>query len=146
MYRLGANHQQLPINRANVAVNNYNQDGAMSLGSTNSDINYQSNRDEVVEDSRARRSQTKLTGYVQQAGIDKQKNFFQAGILYRSLSKQEKTNLIRNLTNDLSAVKDKAIKIKMVSHFYKADAEYGSRLSKSLKLNVKDVKKMAMKL
>lgn len=146
MYRLGANHQQIPVNRAKVQVVNYNQDGAMNVGMTNSDVNYQPNRDKVVEDPSARRSRTELSGYVQQAAIKKQQNFAQAGVLYRSLSEQEKTNLIANLSGDLSAVKDKNTQIKMVSHFYKADSDYGMRLIKALSLNAKDVKKQASML
>src|SRR5690606_26549937 len=44
MYRLGANHQHLPINQAKVAVNNNNQDGAMNTGARTGEVNYEPSR------------------------------------------------------------------------------------------------------
>ncbi|GGQ12041.1 hypothetical protein GCM10009411_10990 [Shewanella litoralis] len=146
MYRLGANHQQLPINRTKVDVVNYNQDGAMNYGSTTSNVNYQPSHENVVEDPIARRSQTELKGYVQQAAIKKQQNFEQAGVLYRGFTKQEQTNLISNLAGDLSKVQNKDVKHKMLSHFYKADVDYGTRLTKSVGGDIDLVKQIASKL
>ena len=146
MYRLGANHQQLPINRTRANVVNYNQDGAMNFGQTKSDINYQPNRDRVIEDPKARRSRTPLEGFVQQAAIKNKMDFEQAGILYRSFTKSEKKNLIKNLAGDLGAVKDKTTQQTMLSYFYKADSDYGTRITKAVKGNLKKVKKLAAKL
>ena len=146
MYRLGANHQQLPINRAKVEVVNYNQDGAMNYGNTTSNVNYQPSHENVAENPIARRSNTELKGYVQQAAIKKQQNFAQAGALYRSFSKQERTNLVNNLAGDLGKVKDSKVMHKMLSHFYKADSEYGTRLTKAVNGDMKQVKQLAAKL
>jgi catalase len=146
MYRLGANHQQLPINRAKVDVVNYNQDGAMNYGNTTSNVNYQPSHENVVEDASARRSNTQLNGFVQQAAIKKQQNFEQAGVLYRGFSKQERTNLVNNLAGDLGNVKDSNVKHKMLSYFYKADSEYGTRLTKAVKGDLGRVKQLAAKL
>ncbi len=146
MYRLGANHQQLPINRAKVEVVNYNQDGAMNYGNTQSNVNYQPSQENVAENPIARRSQTQLKGYVQQAAIKKQQNFAQAGVLYRGFSKQERTNLINNLAGDLGKVQNSSVKHKMLSHFYKADSEYGTRLTKAVKGDIKMVKQLAATL
>lgn len=55
------------------------------------------------------------------------------------MSEKDKQHLISNLTADLSAVQNKQIVYKMVSYFYQADADYGQRLMKSLKLEKKDV-------
>lgn len=146
MYRLGANHQQLPVNRTKVDVVNYNQDGAMNYGNTQGNVNYQPSHENVAENPIARRSQTKLKGFVQQAAIKKQQNFAQAGVLYRSFSKQERTNLVSNLAGDLGKVKDSNVKHKMLSHFYKADTEYGTRLTKAVNGDIKMVKQLANKL
>lgn len=143
MYRLGANHQQLPINQPRIKVVNYNQDGAANYGNTSSDINYQPSRDLVSEDSKARHSNTKLTGTVQQASIDKQLNFAQAGELYRSFTKSEQNNLISNLAGDLGAVKDVKIMHKILSFTYKADKDYGTRLTKAVNGDINEVKRIA---
>jgi catalase len=143
LYRLGANHQQLPINQPKVAVFNYNQGGVGNVGNTKSDINYQPNYQEVTEDAKARRSTTALTGNVQQQAIDKQLNFAQAGDVYRAFTEQERSNLIRNLSGDLGAVTNKQTQHKMLSHFYKADAEYGTRLTAAVNGDINKVKALA---
>lgn len=146
LYRLGANHQQLPVNRPKVDVVNYNQNGAGNISNTQSDINYQPNYEGVKEDAAARRSSTPLVGQVQQIAINKQLNFAQAGQLYRDFSESERTNLINNLSGDLSAVNNKKTQHKMLSHFYKADAEYGMRLTEAVNGDIKEVKAMAKML
>jgi catalase len=146
LYRLGANHQQLPINRPKVAVFNYNQDGIGNVGNTKSDVNYQPNYQDVTEDVKARRSATALVGNVQQKAIDKQLNFAQAGDVYRAFTEQERTNLIRNLSGDLGAVTNKETQHKMLSHFYKADTEYGTRLTAAVNGDINKVKALAKNL
>ncbi|WP_428457853.1 catalase [Photobacterium makurazakiensis] len=143
MYRLGANHQQLPINQTKVKVVNYNQDGSGNIGNTRSDINYQPSRDNVAEDSQARHSQTQLNGTVQQASIEKTLNFAQAGDLYRSFNAEQQKNLIANFAGDLSAVKDDSIKHQILSFTYKADKEYGTRLTQAVNGDLKEVKRIA---
>jgi catalase len=146
MYRLGTNHQQLPINRAKVSVNNYNQDGAHNSGHTQSNINYQPSSEHAVEQKSARHSSAALVGTVQQKSIEKTADFVQAGELYRSFDNAEKTNLISNLASDLASVKDKQIKHKMLAHFYQADKEYGMRLTKAVAGELNLVKTIAQSL
>jgi len=146
LYRLGANHQQLPINRPVVAVINYNQGGVGNIGNTKSDINYQPNYEQVKEDPSARHSTPALVGTVQQQAINKQLNFAQAGEVYRGYTEQQRTNLIRNLSGDLSAVINKHTQHKMLSHFYKADAEYGTRLTEAVNGDLEKVKEIAATL
>ncbi|MGF1734908.1 catalase [Photobacterium satsumensis] len=144
MYRLGANHQQLPINQPKQPVTNYNQDGAANHGHTQGDINYQPSRhSSVKEDSKARHSNATLSGQVQQASINKQMNFAQAGELYRSFSEQEKSNLISNFAADLSAVEDASIKNMILSFTYLADTDYGTRLTQAVDGNLNQVKRLA---
>lgn len=146
LYRLGANHQQLPINRPVVPVVNYNQGGVGNVGNTQSDINYQPNYEGVSEDSNARHSTPALVGNVQQQPINKQLNFAQAGDVYRAYTAQQQANLIQNLSGDLGAVKNKETQHKMLSYFYKADTEYGIRLTKAVNGDLEKVKTMAAEL
>ncbi|MPY26772.1 catalase [Shewanella psychropiezotolerans] len=144
MYRLGANHSMLPINRAKVKVINHNQEGAANYANTRSDINYQPSAHlDLAEDKQYKAVNTQLTGYVQQNAITKQDNFSQAGVLYRSLSRQDKTDLITNLAGDLGKVSDINVKTQMLSHFYRADKDFGQRLTKAVDGNLSDVKQSA---
>ncbi|ACA87662.1 catalase [Shewanella woodyi] len=144
LYRLGANLSHLPINQAKVTVANHNQEGAGNYGHTSSDVNYQpSTKLALTDDSRYRAVNTKLSGTVQQAVIKKQDNFTQAGVLYRSLSKQDKSDLITNLSGDLGKVEDSNVKHQMLSYFYQADKEFGQRLTKAVNGDLKEVKRRA---
>ncbi|MBL8151594.1 MAG: catalase, partial [Blastocatellia bacterium] len=144
-YRLGANFQQLPINRPKVAVKSYNQDGSLSLRSQGGDINYQpsTKSGSYADDQKFKASSLKLSGATQQQKISKTSDFKQAGDLYLSFTEQERTNLISNLAGDLSKVKDKQIQLKMVSFFYLANQEYGSRLAKALNISLDEVTRTA---
>ncbi|MCK8046375.1 catalase [Shewanella sp. 1CM18E] len=144
LYRLGANLSQLPINQPKVAVVNHNQEGAANFGHTNSDVNYQpSSQLTLAEDNRYRAVQSPLSGHVQQAVIAKQDNFTQAGKLYRSLSKQDKRDLITNLSADLGKVRDSNVKHQMLSYFYLADKDFGKRLTQAVAGDLSEVKRRA---
>jgi len=146
MYRLGANHQQIPVNRPVVNVNNNNQDGYMNISERDSDVNYEPSRKEPkAATEKARAVQTLLSGHVQQIGV-KEQNFKQAGELYRSYTVKEKDDLIMNLAADLGAVKDSETKHIMLSYFYKADTDYGTRMTKAVNGNLATVKAKAAKL
>lgn len=147
LYRLGANHQQLPINRPLVDVVSNNQDGAMNYGQRTSNVNYEPSRLEPKASlPAARAATTELSGTVQQQMIAKTDNFSQAGDFYRGLSKQAQKNLVRNLAADLSAVRDRNTKHIMLSHFYKADADYGKALTKAVQGELTLVQQLASKL
>jgi len=125
-------------------VNNHNQEGSSNSAQTQSDINYEPSRKlELKEDPEFKAVQTQLTGTVQQKAISNPRNFYQAGVLYRSLSEQDKQDLIMNLAGDLNKVKDVDIKITMVSHFYRADKDYGTRLAKATNTDLQRVMKKA---
>lgn len=144
-YRLGGNFQQLPVNRPAVRVNNFNQDGVLSARETTSDINFHpadgASPLRTVETGRS--TTPVLTGTVMQKAITKTNNFKQAGDLYRSFSEPERTSLILNLSGELKQVKDKTVRLKMISHFYKADADYGTRLARAVGETLEDVKALA---
>jgi len=147
LYRLGANHQQLPINRPLVDVVSNNQDGAANFGNTKSNVNYEPSRIAPKATlAQARAVNTELSGTVQQQIIAKTDNFTQAGEFYRALDKQAQKNLVLNLAGDLAAVKDKTTQYKMLSHFYKADAAYGTALSNAIKADIKQVQQLAAQL
>ena len=146
MYRLGANHQQIPVNHPLVDVNNNNQDGSMNIGMSSSDVNYEPSRKEPKPATeKARAVKTPLMGTVTQQAA-KEQNFKQAGELYRSYTAKEKSDLIMNLAADLGNVKDAETKHIMLSYFYKADADYGIRITQAVKGDLAIVKAKAAQL
>jgi catalase len=137
---------QLPVNRPLAPVNNHNQNGlSNNAKQTNGDVNYQPSRQlALAEDTQFKAVETKLVGSVQQKAISKPRNFYQAGVLYRSMNEQDQSDLIANLAGDLNKVMDKEVKETMVSYFYRADKEYGSRLAEATDTNLTQVKNKAM--
>jgi catalase len=147
MYRLGANYMDLPINRPLVSVTNNNQDGAMNIGDRKGEVNYEpSTLGELAQDPQYKYSQMALSGTTQQEAVHKKMLFAQAGEYYRSLSAQDKADLITALSADLSHVTNEHNQYTMLSYFYKADADYGTRLAHAVHANVEQVQSMAAKL
>jgi catalase len=70
----------------------------------------------------------------------------QAGEYYRSLSEQDKADLVTALSADLGHVRNEANKYQMLAYFYKADPDYGTRLAKATKADVTRVKGAAAQL
>jgi catalase len=140
-HRIGANFQRVPVNAAQAPVNSTNQDGAFSNRGTGSEVNYQpsASQPEFKEAPGQKLSSAPLSGRTQQEGIAKTLNFAQAGETYRSFSEAEKANLIATLSGELSQVKNTEVVKRMVSYFYRADADYGKRLIAALKLNAAEV-------
>ncbi len=146
MYRLGANAMQLPINAPRTAVNNGNQDGAMNIGHTSTGVNYQPSRLMPREEPQAARySELPLSGTTQQAKIEREQNFRQAGDLYRSFSNKERQDLIASFGESLATTDDESKHI-MLSFLYKADPEYGTGVTKVAKGDLTRVKALAAKL
>lgn len=148
-HRIGGNFQQVDVNRPINNVKTYNQDGYMSMRKQEGDINYQpsTNQPEVVDNAKFKYSKSVFPAGTTtvQAKIDKENNFAQAGELYRSFSKKDQDNLIKNLGGALNAVQNKVIVKKMIAHFYQADKTYGERLLKATNLKVSDIQEYIKK-
>lgn len=144
LYRVGANLFQLPVNKPKAMVSNHNQDGAGNGSLTDSDVNYEPSRIlPLKEDDSARAVETALVGTVQQKAISNPRNFYQTGEFYRGLSKQDQKDLIVNLAGDLGKVQDDETKHIILSYFYRADKDYGSKLTKAVNGNLSRVEKLA---
>ncbi|WP_162808232.1 catalase [Vibrio splendidus] len=143
LYRLGANLFQLPVNRPLAPVSSHNQNGLSNNSTlTHGDVNYEPSRKlELAEDTQFKAVETKLVGTVQQRAISNPRNFYQAGVQYRNMSEQDKSDLIANLAGDLNKVMDKDVKEIMVSYFYRADKEYGTHLAEATDTSLSQVKK-----
>ena len=142
-YRIGTNYMELPVNRPRIPVSNNNIDGGMQFVAQQGDVNYEPNNSATlpVEQNEFRYSQYPVSGETQQRKIDPEDNFRQAGEFYRSLSKQEQDNLLKNLAADLGAVTNLETRKAMVSHFYQADQDYGTRLAKLVNVDIASVRR-----
>lgn len=138
-YRLGANYEQLPINRPLNPVHNYERDGFMAQGQDGS-VNYEPNsKGGPVEDQHSQLHGDTLQG---QAGYYRpydQDYYSAAGRLYRIMDSEERARLIETIKNTLGTVTDQEIKILETRQFYRADKDYGQRVAQELGLSLDQI-------
>jgi catalase len=134
-YRLGANYENLPVNRPKCPVHNYQRDGAMRFdGNSGPAVNYEPNSFGGPQaDTAFAEPPLKISGdadrYDQKRGVDD--DYIQPGNLFRLMSADEQKRLIQNITGSLKKV-PKELQEKMVAHFRKADKKYGDGIAKGL--------------
>ena len=134
-HRMGVNYDLLPVNAPKCPVHAYHRDGALRFDNNGgASPNYEPNSfGGPVEDPKYTELPEKLSGdaarYNHRDGND---DYTQAGDLYRLLSADEKSMLIHNLAASLKGVTEERIVRLQISHFSKADAEYGQRVADAL--------------
>ena len=139
-HRIGANVMQLPVNRPLASVVNNNQDGQLDHATKTSDVNYFPAATAAKStDARYRASTYAVDAMVDAKPIAKTNNFAQAGAFYRALSAQDRADLVTNLAGDLNVVTSARTKTIMVSYFYQADQDFGTRLATAVNVPMTDV-------
>lgn len=135
-YRIGINYAQLPVNKPHCSVQTYNRDGHMRFdGNYGGKVNYEPNSFNGPSDcKRYREPPLKISGdadrYDHRLGND---DYQQPGDLYRLMNEDQKNQLIDNLVRSLSSV-PKAIQLRQIEHFKRADIDYGNRVKHGLGL------------
>ena len=140
-YRVGVNYESLPVNAPKCPVHHYHRDGAMRFDANGgATVNYEPNSfGGPKEDPRYQDVPYAIHGdaarYNHREGND---DYGQAGDLYRLMSPAAKTNLIQNIVGSMKTVPERIQKLQ-ISHFSKADAEYGRRVAEGLGLQVEEM-------
>ncbi|MFK2825716.1 catalase KatA [Bacillus sp. B190/17] len=137
-YRVGANHNQLPINRPKAEVNNYQRDGQMRFDNNGGKaVYYEPNSfSGPKEMPSANVTPFNVAGQAGNYNYHHDDHYTQAGDLYRLMSEEERERLAANIVNAMKPVAKEEIKLRQIRHFYKADPEYGTRVAKGLGLTV----------
>lgn len=137
-YRLGANHQQIPVNRAVNKVNNYQRDGYMRVdGNSGGAPNYEPNSlNGPAEDFTQKINPFEVSGEANSVAYDSEDHYTQPGDLYRLMNEDEKARLVKNFADHMRPVKSDEIKLRQIEHFYKADPDWGTRVAEDLGLPV----------
>ena len=138
-YRLGVNHDRLPINapRATKVENPYQRDGYMRFDdNAGAAVNYEPNSfGGATADPAYSEPPLKISGdadrYEQKRGVDD--DYVQPGDLYRLMPPDEQKRLVENIAGSLKKVPQE-IQEKMVEHFTRADKAYGEGVAKELGL------------
>lgn len=137
-YRVGANHNTLPINRPKVEANTYQRDGAMRADDNGGrKVYYEPNSfggPKEVEEQK--RPAIHVSGTTDSVPYDHNDHYTQPGDLYRLMTEEERARLVRNIVDSMQPVALEEIKLRQIGHFYKADPEFGTRVAEGLGLAV----------
>ena len=147
-YRLGVNHNEIPVNQAKHAkVADYHRDGAMRVdGNYGAAPAYSPNsqgwwspQPEVMEPP------LEIDGamWAYDPTDDPTDDCFHSGgDLYRIMSEDQKETLIGNTARNIAPCSE-TIKYRHAVHCYWADHDYGERMTRALKLDLDTVKELA---
>lgn len=151
-YRLGANYEQIPVNRCPYAVNNYERDGSMRVdGNSGRKPNYFPNSfDDIEVDKSYEEPSDELDSkiadwYDRNSEIGGNDHFTQPGNLYRDvMNDDQKTALVNNIVNAMSGVsgpKRDEIVNRQLCHWFRADENLGQRVAQGLNVDIQEVMK-----
>lgn len=134
LYRIGTNHQYLPVNRPRCPVHNQQRDGGMAFVNGGAAQNY----DPVHAGGPAAGGFGHGDAGWQVEGVAGRydtratdDHFTQAGNLFRLLPAEEQRALIDNIAGALSQA-DAAVQDRQIGHFLKADAAYGKGVAEAI--------------
>lgn len=145
-YRLGANYEQIPVNRCPYMVANYQRDGQMRVDDNGgSDPNYFPNSfDDIYTDETTKEPAFPLDSMVadwyDRNAEGENDHYTQPGIFYRKvLSQQDKINLVNNIAGAMSGIsgpKRDLIINRQLCHFFRADIGLGMAVAQALGVTI----------
>lgn len=137
-YRVGTNHNLLPINRPVSPVNNNQRDGLMrSDNNGGSGVYYEPNSYGGATESHSyKQAPFEVAGNAESVPHDDNDHYTQAGNLYQLMSVDERTRLVQNIVGSMKPVEKDEIKSRQIGLWYKCDKELGERVAQGLGLNV----------
>lgn len=138
-YRVGTNHQQLPVNAPKSPTQNYQRDGAMRFdGNGGAAPNYEPNS---YADAPKQAPQYREPALMLQGAADRYDHrtdsdyYSQAGALFRLMSEDQRALLISNIAGAMADV-SRDVQLRQLAHFSQADSAYGQGVAKALGLNL----------
>lgn len=141
-YRLGANYEQIPVNRCPFAVNNYQRDGAMRMdGNGGRKPNYHPNSFDNIETDEAYKEPAQELDSIMADWYDRNApgendHYSQPGNLFRKvMNDRQKRDTVENIINAMSGIsgpKKEEIINRQLCHFFRADIQLGMLIAQGL--------------
>ena len=135
LYRVGTNHQHLPVNAPRCPVHNQQRDGAMAIANGGAAQNYQpvdANGSDPQGLGNGEPALALQGGAARYDGRGKEDDYTQAGNLFRLMPAREQQNLFDNIAGPLSQVSAEII-ARQLGHYDLADPAYGVGVRAALK-------------
>jgi catalase len=136
-YRLGVNHNLIPVNAPKCAVNSYHRDGSMRVdGNAGATIAYEPNSYEEWQEQKEYAEPTlDIDGGANRWEMD-DNNFTQPRMLFQLMSKEQQQVLFENTARAMGNAPE-MIKQRHIDNCTKADPAYGAGVAKALGMRVK---------
>jgi len=145
-HRLGPNYHLLPVNAPKCPISSYQRDGAMRPDDNGGGgPNYWPNSlGGPAPDPSLAIPPIDVAGMAARHAYELgDVDFVQAGDLYRQvMTDEDRAHLIGNIVGHLGGAQ-KRLQLRQTALFYKADADYGTRVAEGLGLDVDEVKRLA---
>ncbi len=148
-YRLGANYEQIPVNKCPYMVSNYERDGRMRVDGNGEDTpNYFPNSfDDVYTDEAYKEKpmmlDSSIADWYDRNSEGENDHFTQPGLLYtKAMNEYDRHNLVSNIVGAMSGItgpKKDLIINRQLCHFFRADAKLGAAIAKGLGVDVDSV-------
>ena len=139
LHRLGVNHHQVPVNKPRCPVMNYIRDGALTSGSYGAAPNYWPNTvpgapqpNPSYADPAWNLGQTIVDRFDSTTDHD---DYTQPGNLYRMFDDAHRDRLTTRIAGGLGQARPE-VQMRMLCHFARADADYGTRIAKKLGIDI----------
>ncbi len=141
-YRLGVNHDLVPVNRPRCPVMNYHRDGFMRVdGNGGGSVNYEPNSfNGPVQRQAFDEPPLPLSGdaarYNHREGND---DYTQASNLFRLMTVAQRERLFSNIARHMKAGNTpEAIQLRQICHFFRADPAYGQGVAQALGIELRE--------
>ena len=142
-YRLGVNHNMIPVNAPRCPFNSFHRDGAIRVdGNHGSTLGYEPNSyGEWQQQPDFAEPPLKLEGAADRWNHREDDDYYtQPGLLFRLMKPEQQKVLFENTARDISNA-PREIKIKHIGNCLKADRAYGEGVAKALGIKLSEVPK-----
>lgn len=148
-YRLGANYEQIPVNKCPYMVANYERDGMMRVDGNGEDSpNYFPNSFDNVEVDQSYKEppmqlQSNVADWYDRNGANDNDHYTQPGLLFtKAMNDYDRHNLVSNIVGAMSGIsgeKRDLIINRQLCHFFRANVQLGMAIAKGLNVDVDKV-------
>ena len=141
-YRLGVNHQLIPVNASRCPFHSYHRDGSMRVdGNYGATIGYEPNSyGEWQEQPNFKEPPLSLEGAADHWNHREDQDYYtQPGLLFRLMNPSQQAVLFANTARDIAPA-PREIKIRHIGNCLKADKVYGQGIADGLGISLNEVK------
>ncbi|MGG0656158.1 catalase [Rummeliibacillus pycnus] len=140
-YRLGVNHNLIPVNAPKCPVHNFHRDGAMRTdGNLGSTLHYEPNSYGEWKEQPEFKNPSEEAGPADIFDFreDDDNYFEQPGKLFNIMSPDEQQRLFENTARNMEGV-EYFIKERHIIHCFKADPKYGEGVAKAMGIEINKI-------